>query len=165
MIRAVEEPTVAIEIESPRIAASLAIQLELVRERMVAPDALLKLDSPNAGSHGASLASVQPAVGPPRQRVGNRVSVVHTETGQQHFGIGIRDIVAVAVGIEEQVGRLQHEDTAVSKRETAREIQPRDKIAAPVGHTVAVGVFQNRNAVGPSRPLRRRLGQSVVLRS
>src|SRR5205807_2282144 len=43
-VRAVKQLAVAVEIEAPRIPAALAEQLELVRQRVVAPHALLELD-------------------------------------------------------------------------------------------------------------------------
>src|SRR5439155_10108079 len=44
VVRAVEQIAVLVEIEAPGVATPLAEQLELVRDWMIAPDALLKLD-------------------------------------------------------------------------------------------------------------------------
>ena len=81
---------------------------------MIAPHALLKLNRrivrfsgiANLRCHGAALATVEPAVGPPGQRVGDRVGILHAEASEQHIRIGIRHIVAIAVGIVEQIRRL-----------------------------------------------------------
>src|SRR5262249_30874893 len=43
-VRAVKEVAMAVEVEAPGVAAALAEEFELVRERVIAPDALLKFD-------------------------------------------------------------------------------------------------------------------------
>src|SRR5262249_31702710 len=72
VIRAVEQIAMLVEVESPRIAAAFAEKLKLVRDRMIAPDTLLELDTADVGRNGAPLAAIQPAVRPPGQRVGHR---------------------------------------------------------------------------------------------
>src|SRR5262249_46092698 len=67
VIGAVQQVAVAIEVEAPRVAAALTEQLEFPRPRMIAPDALLKLDAADVGRHRAALATVQPAVRAPGQ--------------------------------------------------------------------------------------------------
>ena len=86
--------------------------------------------------------------GPPGQRVGHRVGVFHAEAGEQHLGIAVGHVVAVAVGIEQQIRHLQHEDAAVAEGQPAGQIQPGDEILGPVGPAVAVGVFEDRDAIG-----------------
>ena len=100
----------------------------LLRERVIAPDALLELDAADVGGDGAPLAAVEPAVRAPGQRVGDRVGVLHAEAGEQHFRVAVGHVVAVAVGVEEQVGRLQDEDAAVAEREAGGEVQPGDEV-------------------------------------
>ena len=106
--------------------------------RMVPPDALLELDAPDVGRDRAPLKAVEPAVGPPGQRVGHRVGVFHAEAGQEDLGVAVGAVVAVAVGVEEQVRRLDDEDAAITERQAAGEVEP--------GHEV----------VGRGRPGRRR---------
>ena len=62
------------------------------------------------------LSAVEPAVRPPGEVVGERVRVLHAEAGEQHFGVAVGHVVAVAVGVEEQVRGLQDEDAAVAER-------------------------------------------------
>ena len=59
--------TILIKIKAPGIAAAFAKQFKLARQRMVAPDALLKFDPANVRSHRAALATVEPAIRSPGQ--------------------------------------------------------------------------------------------------
>src|SRR5262249_54963730 len=61
-VGAVEQVAARVEVEAPGVAAALAEQLELPRDRVVAPDALLEFHAVDVGGHGAALAAVQPAV-------------------------------------------------------------------------------------------------------
>src|SRR5262249_25624655 len=99
-ICAVNQFAVGIEVQSPGVAATLAEKLELMRQRMVAPDALLKLDSTNMRRDRAALAAVAPAVRAPRQRVGNRMGVLHPKAAEAHDGVAVRDIVLIAIRVE-----------------------------------------------------------------
>src|SRR5262245_61552867 len=74
-----EEVPETVELDAPGVAAALREQLELLRPRVVAPGALLELDAPDTGRGRAPLAAVQPAVGTPGQRVGERMRVFHPE--------------------------------------------------------------------------------------
>ena len=123
----------AVEVEAPGVAAALAEQLEALRERVVAPDALLELDAADVGRDRAALAAVEPAVRPPGQRVGDGVGVLHAEAGEQHLGVAVGHVVAVAVGVEEQVRRLQDEDAAVAEGQAAGEVQPGRRSPWPCG--------------------------------
>ena len=115
---------------------------------MISPDALLELDAADLGGDGAPLQAIEPAVGPPGQRVGHRVGVFHAEAGEQDLGIAVGHVVAVAVGIEEQIRRLEDEHAAVAERQAARQVQPGDEVLGAVGAAVAVGVLQDRDPVG-----------------
>src|SRR5439155_14615752 len=65
---------VRVEVEAPGVAAALREQLEFLRDRMIAPNALLKLDTANLGRHRAALRPIKPAVRSPLERVGDGVS-------------------------------------------------------------------------------------------
>ena len=119
-----EELAVAVEVEAPHVAPALAEQLESLGRRVISPDALLELDAADLGRDRAPLKTVEPAVGPPGQRVRHRVGVFHAEAGQEHLGIAVGPVVVVAVGIEEQVRRLEDEDAAVAEGQPARQVQP-----------------------------------------
>ena len=77
---------VLVEVEAVGVAAALREQLEPLRLRVVAPDALLELEHLlrvgrvlDLRGHGAALGAVEPAVRPPLQRVGVGVRVLHAE--------------------------------------------------------------------------------------
>ena len=44
------------------------------------------------------------------------MGVFHAETFEQHFGIAIGNVVAVAVRIKQQIGRLADVDSAIADR-------------------------------------------------
>ena len=75
-----EELALAVEVEAPHIAPALTEQLEPLAHRVIAPYALLKLDAADPGRDGTTLQAVEPAVGPPGERVRHRVGVFHAET-------------------------------------------------------------------------------------
>src|SRR5258708_1270746 len=112
-VRAVNEFALTIEVQSPGVAAALAKKFELVRQRMITPDALLKFQATNVRRDGAALASVKPAIRSPRERVGNRVCILHAEAGEANDRITVRNIVLVSVWVEQQVRNVQHKNATV----------------------------------------------------
>ena len=66
-IRSRDDVAVLVEIESPGVAAPFGEKLELMRERMVTPNALLKFEAANVSGYRAPLRAIEPAVGPPGQ--------------------------------------------------------------------------------------------------
>ena len=54
--------------------------------------------------------------------------VLHAEAGEQHFGVAVGHVVAVLVGVEEQVRRLDDVDAAVADAEPGRQVQPGDEV-------------------------------------
>ena len=120
---------------------------------MIAPDALLKADAADIGRDGASLGPIEPAVGAPRERVGKGVCVFHAEAGEQNPGRPVGTIVAVAIGVEQEVRRLRDEHAAISQRHPGREIEVGDEILDDIGAAVAVGVFIDRDPVLPLGPV------------
>src|SRR5437016_3171460 len=54
-----------IEIQPPGVATAFGKKLKLFGERVVAPNALLKLKTANVGRDGAALRAVEPAIRPP----------------------------------------------------------------------------------------------------
>ena len=157
-----EEPAVRVEVQAPHVAAALAEELEAPGTGVIAPDALLELDAADPGRDGRPLQAVEPAVRAPGERVGHRVGVFHAEAGEQHLGVAVGTVVAVAVGIEQQVRGLEDEHAPMAECQPAGQVQPGQEVVGPVGPAVAVGVLEDRHPVGPSRPARGRLGHLVV---
>src|SRR5262249_17717965 len=75
-VAAAEGVSHAVEVEAPGVPAPFGEELEAPRAGMVAPDALLKLVPLDARRDGAPLRAVEPAVGPPGQRIHDRVGVL-----------------------------------------------------------------------------------------
>src|SRR5438445_3157522 len=115
-IRPCNDIAVFVEIESPRVSAAFREQFELTRDGMITPDALLKFGSANARRYCAALRAVKPAVRPPRQRIRDCMSVLQTESADQHLGIAVGNVVMIAVGIKKQIGRLNNKYAVVTNR-------------------------------------------------
>ena len=94
--------------------------------------------------------AVEPAVGPPGQRVGQLVRVGPAEAGDDD----LRLVGRLAVGAflaEEDVGRVGDPDAAVADGDARGDVQPLGKDGELVGLAVAVGVFEDLDAVA-ARP-------------
>ena len=70
--------------------------------------------------------------------------------------------VPVSSRIEEEIRGLQHEDAAVAEAHAGGEVEAADEVLGLAEMAVLVGVGQDGDAVGPFRPLRRRLRHAVV---
>lgn len=129
---------------------------------MVAPYTLLKLNAADVGGHRASLAAVEPAIGAPREGVGDAVGVLHPKPAQEHLGISVGHVVAVVVGVEEEIRDIEDEHPAVAECQSRHQIKPVDEITAVVHEPIAIAVFENRDPVSAARTLRRRFGDAIV---
>ena len=155
-----ENPPAGIDLEAEGIASPFAKDFVDPGAGMIAPDALpLRADgrvgtvlrtADNAGD-GAPLGAVQPAIGTPAEAVGDGVRVFEAEPLEMHGRVAIGTIVVIAVGIEQQVRRLQHPQPVAIKGEGRTEAQPFDKDAMLVVATIAIGVFMNRDAIEPGK--------------
>jgi len=67
----------------------------------------------------------------------------HLGIDLQHDRVRIRDVVVVVVWIEEQVGRVQDEDTAPSADKRTGDVQPVDEL------WIAVSIFFSGSAEFP----------------
>ena len=90
--------------------------------------------------------AVEPAVGPPGQRVGQLVGVGAAEAGRDDLaGVGLA--VAVGVAEEEDVGRVGDPDAAVADGDARGDVEALGEDREPVGLAVAVGVLEDLDAV------------------
>ncbi len=76
---------------------------------------------------GAPLSGIEPAIGAPAETVGDRMRVLDAEALQMHVRVAIGHVVAVRVGIEQQIRRIQHPHAAASERERRGEAQAIDE--------------------------------------
>ena len=65
------------------------------------------------------------------------MSVFHAEAGQEHLGIAVGPIIAIAVRIEEQVRDLNNERTSITKCQTAGQVEPGYEITRAIGPAIA----------------------------
>ena len=165
-----EDAAPGIDLDTERVAAALGEDLVPPRLGVVSPDQLahrvngLGVDSRplDVARCCASLAGVQPAVRTPSQAVGHRVRVLETESFEQNDRVRVGDVVVVLVGIEQQVGRVEHEDATASAGEGTGDVQPVDKRLVLVQYAVAVGVLVDRDLVSSADPVGGRQRHLVV---
>ncbi len=161
-VAAREQLAVPVEVDAPGVAAALGEQLEPFGWWVIAPDALLKLDAPDLRGHRAALGPVQPTVGPPGQRVGEGVGVLHAKALEQHLRVAGRLVGAGLEAVEKQVRGLHHVNAAVPQGEAGRQVQPRDDLLRPAIAALSVAIVQDDDLVAAPGPLRRRLRHPVV---
>ena len=88
--------------------------------------------------------------------------VVHAETAEEDFRRAVGHIIAVAVGVKEQVRRLDHKDAAVSQGHARSEVQAGDEILDRMQAAVAFRIGVDRDPVRAAWSSGRRLGDFVV---
>src|SRR5262249_1590132 len=80
------------------------------------------------------------------------------EAGQEDVRVAIGHVVAIAVGVEEEIRSLKNEDASVAERERTAEVQSGDKVVSR-----AIG-FDDRESIGPLGTLWRRIRDAIVNR-
>ena len=150
-----ERMAVVVEVEAPRIAGAFGEHLEDVLRRMVAPDAAVQLLA--LGVRRAGLAdvrvrehavrSVEPAIGAPGEGVEHLVRVLIAPAVEQHLRRARRTVRPVLDRNEQQVRRRADPHAAEADLDAADEIQVLGEDLAAVEASVAVGVFEDQDAV------------------
>src|ERR1700691_4993911 len=92
VIRAEDNVAVLVKIHPPFVAAAFQEKFKPAGKGMVTPNSLLKFDPANIGGDTTALAAVQPSVRPPSERVGHRGGILHSESSQQNFRVGVWNI-------------------------------------------------------------------------
>src|SRR4030095_14064860 len=96
---------------------------------------------------GAALDPIEPTIGSPAEIVRDSVSIFETKTGKADLGIAVRDVVVIAIGIKQQIGRVQHKDAAAPDCNAGGNIQSCDKVFLRLEESVPVLVLENRDLV------------------
>ena len=91
--------------------------------------------------------------------------IFNPESFQQHFRITVRNVVAILVGIKQQVRRIRHIHAAPSDRARCRDVEFIDEHFVLVVHTVAVRVFMDADSIRALEMIGRRGRDPVVDRS
>ena len=71
----------------------------------------------------------------------------------------------IFVGVEQQIGRLRHENAAMTERHAGGKIQSGDEVLEFIRDAIAVRIFANRDPVRALRPARRRLRDAIIFRA
>src|SRR6266568_1184273 len=161
-IGTVEKVAIPVERQSVNVASAFGEKLQFMGDRVIPPDALLKLESANLGCCGAAVQSVEPAVGAPSEMVRHRLGVLHAKPAQQHLGIAVGNIIAVLVGIEKQIRRLHHEHAAKPELNAGDEIEIADEVLELISVAGAGRVFHDSNAIGALWTAGRRFRHAVI---
>jgi len=101
----------------------------------------------DVGDAGGALRPVEPAVGAPGQAAGDGVSVFEAEAGEVDDGIAVGDVVAVFVGIEEQVRRVGDPDAAAADEAGGGDVQAVDEGFDFAEGAVAFFIFEDGDFV------------------
>ena len=78
------------------------------------------------------------------------------------LGVAVGHVVAVAVGIEEQVRRIQHPDAPAPVRHGGRDVQAVHERLVPVVDAVAIGILVDRDLILAAEMVGRGRGDLVV---
>src|SRR5262249_16352080 len=110
-----------VEVHTPRIGGAVGEVLEDAPRRMNAVDAAIAVN-PLVGRRaglahvrraGAAMTSIEPAIRPPRETVGEIVpALLVAEAVEKHFGLAARLVVPLAAGDEIELWRRHHPDAA-----------------------------------------------------
>ena len=88
--------------------------------------------------------------------------VLQPEALQMDFRIAIGNVVVIAVGIKQEIRRIQHPHAVPRDGERRDDIETVEKCRVLVVAAVAVGVFVDRDSIEPADPVRRRRGNLVI---
>ena len=150
-----ERLAVVVEVDAPRVARALGEDFELVPRRMIAPDAGVERHAlvvgrarlADARVREHAVAAVEPAVRAPDEGVERLVRVLVGPAVEQDLRLAVGHVVAVAIGNEQQVRRRADPHAAEADFQAAHQVQPLGEHRALVELAVAVGVFEDQDAV------------------
>ncbi len=145
-----------VPIHAPGVCCAAADDLEDLPRGMVAPDAAVDLRA--FGRQRArnadvriglnAVPAVKPAVRPPAQAVGDIVpNDAFVEAVEHHLGLAVRNVVAVAVGDEQEPRRTKGPDAAKTDFDAGQFLALVPKDGVLIGPAVVIGVFENDDAV------------------
>ena len=174
----VDEEAVAegVPVVAPRVRGAVGGHLEPARARRVAPDAPFEphpllcrgTRRADATRAGAAAATVEPAVGAKPQSVGKVVVVLrcHLEAVEHHPRRSVGNVVAVAIGHEEQSWWAHQPHAAEPDLHARQLLEVVEKHLSFVGLAVAVAVGEDEHPVAePGVHLDRTFGIGVVFRN
>ena len=153
--RRLERMPQIVEVHAPRVARAFGKDFEDMPNRMVSPDAgvdsrsvgLGRARPADGGVREHAVTAVEPAIGPPDERIERLVGVLCAPAVEQDRGLGVGDVVAVGVGDEQKIGRCAHPYAAKPNRQTADEVEPLLEDLPGVERVVTVGILEDQDPV------------------
>ena len=94
-----------------------------------------------------AVAAIEPAIGPPDERIERFVSVLCAPAVEQDRRLAVGDVVAVGVGDEKEIGRRAHPHAPKPHRQTTDEVEPLLEDRPGVEDVVTVGVLEDEDPV------------------
>ena len=164
-----------IPVMTPRIHRAVPDRLEHPPLRMIPPHAaeerhplrIRRARHRHATGRGRAATPVEPAIWSPAQAVGEVMIILrgHREAIQHHLRRPIGNVVAVAVGDEEQLRRAQRPHATVPDLDAREPLHLFREDAAHFRATIAIAILKDEDAIPESKvePLRP-LGVGVILR-
>ena len=147
---------VRVPVHAPCIRAAVADDFELVASRMEPPDAAIDL-RPLIGSRSRRtnwrgrenpVSTIKPAIGSPPQAVDDVVPHSGIVPAVEHDdGFAVRLVVSVFVRDEQQVGRVEHPDSAVTDLDTGEPTSLVPENRSLVELTVVIFIFEDDDPV------------------
>ena len=167
---------VAVELEAEGIARAFAEDVVFPGLRMVAPDhAAFEMDrggvrgietrADHAGGRRAAMHAVEPAVRTQDDAVADRVRVLKTEAGEMHHRGAVGNVIAVGIGVEQQVRRIHHPDAAMGAHGGIGHIQPVLEDRMLIVDPVALRRLMDGDDIGAAVMVRRSRRHAVVVRA
>ena len=122
VVGAGEEAALGVEFAAPNVAATFGENLIDFLRGVIAPHELTAAAHgggvgachDDIGGDGGALSGVEPAVGAPAERVDDGMGVLNPESIEMDFRGAVGHVIAVGVGIEKEVRRIEHPDPAVA---------------------------------------------------
>ncbi len=166
------DASLGVDLDAEGITPSFGEDFVSARFGVISPDQLshgvvgfftgIEPGARDVAGDGRPLGGVEPAVGAPAKAVDDGVRVFEAETLEVDLGVAVGHVVVVAIGIEQQVGRVEHPDAASAARDRGDDVQAIQERLVPVEDAVAVGVFVNRDLVFAAKVVGRRRRNLVV---
>src|SRR5947209_5507771 len=91
--------------------------------------------------------------------------VFKAEAGEENLGITIRHIIIVAIGIKQQIRRVQHKDSAAAFHGCSGYIQAFEESLVLVVNTIAISVLVDTDFIGPDEMMGRWRRDFVINRA
>ena len=159
------------KLQTERIPAAFSEKLERSCRRVIAPDdlsfkiksaAVIEARSDYFRADARTLGSIKPAVRAPTKRVRGGVRIFQSETGEMNCGVAIRNIIVILVGPKNEIGRIEHPNSAAAALDRRDHVQSIEKDFMGFKCAITIPVFVNGDFVRAPIMFRRGWGDLVI---